>query len=58
MRAAAKYLPALLLAAAAVGALWLIRRFLLPALAPFLAAFALSAAMERPVRALDRKSVV
>ena len=57
MRAAAKTLPLLLFAAAAVGALWLIRRYLLPALAPFLAAFALSAAMERPVRALIRRGL-
>ena len=39
MRAAGKLLPVILLAAAAVGALWLATRWLLPALAPFLAAF-------------------
>lgn len=57
MKAAAKILPVLLLAAAAVGALWLISRWLLPALAPFLAAFALSAALERPVRTLVRRGL-
>lgn len=57
MRAAGKLLPVILLAAAAVGALWLATRWLLPALAPFLAAFALAAALERPVRALVRRGL-
>ena len=42
----AKLTPALLAAAAAGGALWLFGRFVLPLLAPFLAAFALAAASE------------
>lgn len=48
----AKLSPALLAAAAAGGALWLFGRFVLPPLAPFLAAFALSALSEGAVRAL------
>ena len=46
------------LAVAAIGAaLWLGTRFVLPLLAPFLFAFALAAAMERPVRLLVRRGL-
>lgn len=44
-------------AAALVGALWLCARFLLPMLAPFLAAFALAAAMDGAVRLLIRRGL-
>lgn len=57
MHRAAKYLPALLGAAALTLGLWLGLRFVLPPLAPFLAAFALAAALERGVRALCRRGV-
>ena len=46
------------LSAAAIGAaLWLAARFLLPPLAPLFFAFALAAAMERPVRLLVRRGL-
>ena len=57
MRAVAKLLPKAFLAAAVCGLVWLAARFLLPALAPFLAAFALASALERPVRALQRRGL-
>ena len=53
----AKLSPALLAAAAVGGALWLFGRFVLPPLAPFLAAFALSAMSEGAVRALVRRGL-
>ena len=56
-KGAAKYLLALLYTAAAVGAIWLAVRFLLPWTAPFLLAFSLAALMERPVRALARRGL-
>lgn len=49
---ALRSLTALLYAAAALGALWLIGRFLLPWTAPFLVALALSAVLEGAVRPL------
>lgn len=48
-------LRVLLTLAAAVGAVWLALRFLLPWLAPFLLALALSALLEPAVRALTRQ---
>lgn len=49
---AAKYLQALIFAAAAVGGVWLAARCILPWTAPFLLAFSAAALLERPVRAL------
>ena len=51
---AARVLSALLYTAAAVGAIWLTVRFLLPWTAPFLLAMALAAMLEAPVRLLVR----
>ncbi len=51
---AVRVLSALLYGAAAVGALWLAARFLLPWLAPFLLAMALAAMLEPLVRLLVR----
>ncbi len=50
----AKSLSLLLTAAGTVGALWLGARFLLPWTAPFLAAWALAALLEKPVAFLCR----
>ena len=47
MHNAALFAQKLLTAAAALGALWLAARYLLPWLAPFGAAFALAALLER-----------
>lgn len=52
-----KYLPALIGAAVCLGAARLFVRFVLPLLAPFLAAFALAAALEPGVRALAARGV-
>lgn len=52
---AAKYLTALVYAAAIVGGLWLAFRFILPWTAPFLLAFSAAALLETPVRALVRR---
>ena len=57
MQKAAGYLPALLRAAGIAAALWLGVRFLLPLLAPFVAAFALAALLEGPVRALCERGL-
>lgn len=51
---AVRCFTALLYSAAAVGAIWLTVRFLLPWIAPFLVAFALAALLELPLRALVR----
>lgn len=52
---AAKLLWGLIYSAAAVGAIWLGVRFLLPWLAPFIVAYSAAALLERPVRALIRR---
>ena len=57
MARAAKLLPILLTAAVSLGTLWLFVRFLLPPLVPFLAAFALAAALEGSVKALVRRGL-
>lgn len=54
---AARFVLILLYCAAAVGALWIFVRFLLPWTAPFLVAFVLAALMEPAVRYLARKGV-
>ena len=53
-RGGARCLLALLYAAAAVGAIWLTARFLLPWAAPFLVALSFAALMEPAVRFLVR----
>lgn len=54
---AARFVLILLYCAAAVGALWIFVRFLLPWTAPFLVAFLLAALMEPAVRYLAGKGV-
>ncbi len=54
---AARVALILLYCAAAVGALWIFARFLLPWTAPFLVAFLLAALMEPAVRFLIRRGI-
>lgn len=51
----AKYLQAVAVSAAVVGAVWLAVRFVLPWTAPFILAFSASALLERPVKWLMRR---